>query len=212
MAEQANQNASNPKKVKKELTNYEKQQIETLKKINAYKEACEANIVGIIYKNPDLLRTTHLDGKEFTNNHWRVYFEIAKDLILVEKKNTLDDITVGVYLEKHPKLAKRYKEYGEYGLVEGAGILIKEENFDGYLNELRKWNSVIKLLARGFGVVDRLNEFCDMTAEEIYQEFEVFLNDTFVNVDLDVKSYDISDGLYELIDELDQGFAVGLPY
>lgn len=196
----------------KQLTAYQKEQIETLKKINEFKEACEANIVGIIYKNPDLLRQNHVELTEFTNNVWRVYFEISKEIILVEKKNTLDPITVGIYLEKHPKLAKRYDEYGGYTLVENAGTYIKEENFDGYLSELRKWNAVIKLEGRGFGVVDRLKDFCDMTAEEIYQEYEVYLNDTFVNLNMDVKSYDISDGLYELIDELDEGLSVGLPY
>ena len=149
----------------KQLTAYQKEQIETLKKINEFKEACEANIVGIIYKNPDLLRQNHVELTEFTNNVWRVYFEISKEIILVEKKNTLDPITVGIYLEKHPKLAKRYDEYGGYTLVENAGTYIKEENFDGYLSELRKWNAVIKLEGRGFGVVDRLKDFCDMTAK-----------------------------------------------
>lgn len=204
--------ASKTNTQKQKLTNYQLEQIETLKKIFEYKEACEANLVGIIYKNPDLLRSNHIELKEFSNNVWKVYFEIAKEIILVEKKNTLDQITVGVYLEKHPKLAKKYEEYTGYTLVENSGVLIKEENFDGYLSELRKWNSVIKLAGRGFGVVDRLKDFCDMTAEEIYQEFEVFLNDTFVNINMDVKSYDISDGIYELIDELDIGNAVGLPY
>lgn len=196
----------------KQLTAYQKEQIETLKKINEFKEACEANVVGIIYKNPDLLRQNHIELAEFTNNVWRVYFEIAKELILVEKKNALDSITVGIYLEKHPKLAQKYEEYNGYTLVDNAGSYIKEENFDGYLSELRKWNAVIKLEKRGFGVVDRLKDFCDMTAEEIYQEYEVYLNDTFVNINMDVKSYDISDGIYELIEELDKGLAVGLPY
>ena len=43
-------------------------------------------------------------------------------------------------------------------------------------------------------------------------EYEAFLNDTFVNIDSDVKSYDICDEIDELIDELDKGVAVGLPY
>ena len=70
------------------LTPWEEETLKNLKSINEYKEACEANIVGIIYKNPDLLRNTNLDTSDFTNNCWRVYFEIAKELIITEKKQT----------------------------------------------------------------------------------------------------------------------------
>ena len=51
-----------------------------------------------------------------------------------------------------------------------------------------------------------------MAAEEIYNEWEAFINDIFVNIDCDVKSYDICDGIYDLIEELDEGLAIGLPY
>ena len=83
-----NQNKINNKSSK--LTAYQKEQIEVLKKINEYKEACEANVVSIIYKEPDLLRENNIELKEFTNNIWRVYFEIAKEIIITEKKNVLD--------------------------------------------------------------------------------------------------------------------------
>ena len=95
-------------KTQKKLTPWEEELLQNLKKINEYKEACEANIVGIIYKNPDLLRNTNLDIADFTNNCWKVYFEIAKELILTENKQTLDDVTVGLYLSKHKKLEKKY--------------------------------------------------------------------------------------------------------
>lgn len=195
------------------LTPYQKEQLETLKKINEFKEACEANVVSIIYKNPDLLRENEISLNEFTNNCWRVYFEIAKEIVLVEKKSVLDNITVGIYLEKHPKLRQKYEEYGEYDLIERSSTYIKEENFDGFLAELRKWNCVIKLSSKGFNTSsEKLKDYIDMTAEEIYAEYEIYLNDIFINVDSDVKSYDISDGIYDLIEELDQGNAVGLPY
>ena len=195
------------------LTPWEEELLKNLKSIKEYKEACEANIVGIIYKNPELLKNTNLDTSDFSNNCWRVYFEIAKELIVTEQKQTLDDVTVGLYLSKHKKLEQKYIEYGEYQMIASASSYVKEENFDSYIQELRKWIAVGKLVKNGFGVTtERLSEFCDMTAEEIYQEYEVWLNDIFINIDSDVKSYDISDGIYELIDELDQGMAVGLAY
>lgn len=150
--------------------------------------------------------------EEFSNNIWRVYWTIANDIVTVEKKTVLDDITVGLYLEKHKKLKAKYDEYGGYDTILRAGEYVRVQNLDGYIEELRKWNCVIKIAKRGFPVKDRLSEFCDMTAEAIYNEFEAFLNDIFVNVESDVKSYDISDGIEALIDELDGGLAVGLPY
>lgn len=195
------------------LTPFEQEQIEVLKRINEYKVTAEANVVSILYKEPDLLRETNLVLEEFSNNVWRVFFTIASDLVLVEKKNSLDQITVNLYLEKHKKLLAKVEEYGGYAMIESAMTYVKTENFDGYLKELRKYNALCRLVKLGFPVsTERLADFNDMTAEEIYDEYNAYLNDTFVNIDQDVKSYDISDGIDELIEELDKGLAIGLPY
>lgn len=61
-------------------------------------------------------------------------------------------------------------------------------------------------------VNNRINEFCDMSLDEIYEEYEAMLNHIFINADDDVQSYSLADGIYDLIDELDAGAAVGLPY
>lgn len=200
------------KKTKK-LTPFEQETIEVLKQINEYKLVAEANVVSIIYKDPNLLRETNLTLDEFHNNAWRVFFTIASDLILVEKKNTLDIITFNLYLEKHKKLSAKVDEYGGYDAIESSKAYVKTENFDGYVHDLRKFNALIKLAKLGFPISkERLSDFNDMTAEEIYDEYNAYLNDTFVNIDQDVKSYDISYGIDELIEELDQGLAIGLPY
>lgn len=196
----------------KKLTPFEQEMLDTAKQVMEYKIAAEANVVAILYKTPDELYNTNLSLIDFSNNIWKVYFQIAHDIILVEKKNSLDDITVGLFLEKHPKLKAKYVEYGEYNTITAAMGYVKVENLSGYINELRKWKAVIQLCKRGFPVKDRLSEFADMTAEEIYNEFEAFLNDTFVNIDSDVKSYNFTDGIRDLIEKLDIGSAIGLPY
>lgn len=196
----------------KKLTPFEQELVNTIKSVAEYKLGCEANIVAILYKKPELFYENNLQLNEFNNNIWKVYWQIAFDLITIEKKSVLDDVTIGFYLEKHPKLKDKYDEYGGYDTISSAGAYVKIENFDGYVQELRKWNCVIKLAKRGFPVQSRLSDYCDMTAEEIYNEYEAFLNDTFVNIDCDIKSYDICDELDELIDELDEGVAIGLPY
>ena len=203
---------SNVAEKNKKLTPFEKEQIETAKKVLEYKVGAEANVVSIIYKRPDLIYNTNLSIEDFHDNAWRVYFEIAREIILVEKKNTLDEITIGLFLEKHNKLKTKYEEYNGFETIKAAKGYIDISNFDGYITELRKWSAIIKLIKRGFPVKDRLSDYADMTAEEIYSEFEVYLNDTFVNIDSDIKSYDICDGIHELIEDLNSGSAVGLPY
>lgn len=199
-------------KNKIKLTPFEAEQIETANKVIEYKLGAEASVVAMIYKNPDLLMGTNLELSNFHNNCWKVYFEIARDLILNEKKVTLSEIDVGLYLEKHPKLSKAYyEEYGGYKTVEDAGFYIKEENFEGYVKDLKKWNTIIKMIKVGFPVKQRLSEFCDMPIEEIYQEYEGHLNHIFSNIDYEVKSYNALDELHELVDKLNAGDDVGLP-
>lgn len=196
------------------LTPFEKQQAEIAKQILEYKLGAEASIVSMIYKNPDLLRETNLTLNDFHNNCWRVYFEIAKDLIINEKKVTLSEVDIGLYLDKHPKLADRYyNEYGGYQTIENAGFYIKEENFDSYVTDLRKWNVVAKLVKHGFPCdKERLSEICDMSAEDLYDEYTVYLNDIFANVDNNIKSYNGFAGMKDLIDELDKGTGKGIPF
>lgn len=196
----------------KKQTPFQEEQIKTAKKVLEYKLGCEANVVAILYKYPEEIYNTNLTLEDFHNNTWKIYFAIISDLVLVEHKAKIDDITIGIYLEKHSKLKAKYNEYGGYETIQSAMGYVDIKNFEGYVAELRKWKAIIHLIKRNFPVADRLSSFVDMSAEEIYNEYEAFLNDTFVNIDYDVKSYDICDGIYELIEDLDEGFAVGLPY
>ena len=198
---------------KKEPTAYETELINAVQKIKEFKLNCEANIVSIMYKNPELIYTNEkMRVEDFSNNIWRVYFNIAYDIVIKEKKQSLDEITVGLYLEKHDKLKVKYDEYNGYETIEKAKEYVKEENLIGYIEELYKWNSVLGLLKAKFPVYDQLSKFVDMNQEEIYAYYETHLNHIFINVEGEVKSYNIADEIDELIEELDKGFAVGLSY
>src|SRR5690554_1565939 len=147
----------------RELTPFEKELYNAVRKVKEFKLPAEANICSIFYKNPDLLYVyDNLKLEDFTNNIWRVYYAIAYDIIIKEKKQSLDEITVGLYLEKHDKLKKKYEEYGGYDTIEKAKEYVKEENINGYIDELHKWNVVLQLLKMKFPVYDKLSEFTDM--------------------------------------------------
>lgn len=195
------------------LTPYEKEQLETLKKVNEYKESAEANVVLCLYKDPDLVRENKIDITEFSNNCWRVFFQIIKELVLTEKKNKIDAIVVSFYLDKHPKLREKYEEYNGWDTIEGGLSYIKIENFWGFLEELHKYNAIMQLIRRGFPIpTDKLKEFCDETAEDIYKEYEILLNDTFVNMSSDVKTHNGFEGMKEYIDRMNSGEGVGIPF
>lgn len=197
---------------KKKLTPYQEEKLKCAKQVKEYKIACEANIVSIFYKKPELMYDYQLKLEDFSENTWRVYWQIAYDIIVKEKKSVLDDITVGLYLEKHSKLKQKYDEYGGYDTIDKATEYIKTSNISGYVNELKKWETVIRMIASGFPVTDRIKEFVDMSLDEIYKEYDALLNHIFINAEEDVMSYSLSDGIYDLIEQLNEGIAVGLPY
>lgn len=196
----------------KKLTPFEQEQIDTAKKILEFKLASEANIVSIFYKSPDLLYESILVLEDFSHNVWKVFWQIAYDIIIVEKKKILDDITIGLYLEKHSKLKAKYDEYGGYNTILSAMEYVNIENYDAYVTELKKWKAVLQLCKYGFPVKNRLSEFVDMTLEEIYNEYEVLLNHTFSNSIENIKSYNAFENMHEFIKELDSGTEVGMPF
>lgn len=196
------------------LTPFEKEQFEIQKKILEYKLSPEANIVGTIYKNPNLIYEIDLTLADFHHNQWKVFFKIAYDMIFVEKANVLlDDCTIGLYLRKHEKLKKKYDEYGGFEAILNTTTYIKEENFFSYISELKKWQTVFQLSKDGC-LIDKkkLSEYADMSLDEIYDDFEVLLNHTFVSVSENVKSYNVFEGMNEFIDELNSCKDVGMPF
>jgi replicative DNA helicase len=195
------------------LSAFEQEMLECYKKVREYKIACEANVVSSLWHDIDLYYTyDSLNLKSFTENSWKVYWQIGHDIIVKEKKQALDDITVGLYLEKHLKLKEQYEKYNGYETIENAKAYVKTANIDAYVKELHKWNLVLDLAKRKFPIADRIKDFADMSSEEIYDEYEAILNHVFSNIEGDDISYDITDDLYGLIDKLDEGLAVGLPY
>jgi len=196
----------------KKITPFEELMLDAAKTVRGYKLACEANIVAIFYKKPDIIYDYQLKLENFSENTWRVYWQIATDIVIKEDKSTLDDITVGLYLEKHPKLKQKYDEYGGYETIDKAKEYVKIENINGYTNELYKWNTVLLMLKNKFPVYDRIKEFVDMKLDDIYSEYEAILNHLFINSETTVNTYNACEGIHILIDDLNKGISIGLPF
>ena len=199
-------------KTASKLTAYQKEQIETLKKINEFKLAAEASAIAILYKNPEKVSETTLTLEDITNDCWKIFFAIAYGVVVTEGKGSLSEVNINFYLDKHPKLSKRFEEFGGYDTISGAMSYVDDSKLDSYVEEIKKWNAVIKLLKMGFPVSDNLKNYVDMDAEEIYQELEGYLNHIFSNVDTEIKTYNALSGLHELVDKRNAGQQNGLPF
>lgn len=193
------------------MTAFEKEQLECAKKIQEYKLSSEANVVASIFKDPELIYNVDLTVDDFSNNIWKCYFAIAYGLIITEKKPSLDEISVGIYLEKHHKLRDKIEEYGGYSTIQDATTYVELKNFDSYVNDVKKFNVLLKLLKYGFPISEKLSEYIDKTIDEIYSELEMILNHTFINTESNVKSYNIFEDMEGYINSLDKGIDIGLP-
>lgn len=196
----------------KNTTSYEEQRQQARAELLEYKIGCEGNIVAIIYKEPETIYDLKLTINDFSNNMWKVYFEIAQRILISENKKTLDNVTINVYLEKHPKLKEVYMQSGGYDNIQNLFKYIDVNNLDGFIKEFYKWKALLQLCDDGFPIKDKISLFADMPYEEIYNKFERRINNIFIDLDNTSKSYDICDGIDELIDKLDEGLAVGLPF
>ena len=198
---------------KKKKTALQEQKENIARKVLKYKLDDEASLVSMMFQEPDLLKESNLTEDDFHIEWWRLYFRILTGLVINEGKECASEIDIGLYLNKHPEQKKKYDEYGGYDTVEEAMSKIGTTNFDSYLTDLRKWNTVLKMIARGFPCDDKmLSRFCDMSVDDIYDEYTVYLNDIFANIDKTVNVYNGFDEMHELVDELDRGVNRGIPF
>lgn len=179
--------------------------------IKKIKNPIEANVISCLWKNPDLYSEyTSLIRENFSSASWQLYFQIGKECV-DEGCKVLDEFTVGIYLNKHPKMNANYDRFGGYDLIDEGQEYIVLENFEGYVNELFKWNTILSLVERGFLTEELFKTVKDKSLEDLYDFYEAHINHIFVNSDNTVKSYNACEGLLEIIDECDAGKEVGLP-
>lgn len=182
------------------------------KKISENSLSSEANVCAILWKNPDFYRTyDNITLDDFQNNIWKVYFEIGRQIIVDEQKNTLDELTVNFYLQKHEKLQAKFEEFGGYNVIEQAKEYVDISNMEGYVNDLHKFKTLKQMSDSGFPIAQNFSKYMDMTLEQIYQYYDALLNHTFLNAETEVKTYNVADGIFELIDKMDKGETFGMP-
>ena len=198
---------------KKKLVEYDKQFADVKEKLTKYMVMEEASIIACILKEPELIKDSDLTEENFDNHIWKLFFKIAHEIVIKEKKTVLDDITIGVFLESHKKLKDQFNE--KDGYAEMAKLAqVDSKDFDSYVSKAKKWKALIKLLDKGFPIVQDFDKITNdsMSLDEIYNRYETYLNDTFITIDDEIKSYNAFEGIAELVEELDEGADIGLPF
>ena len=159
--------------VKNKKSAWETECEKTSKKIDEITLGIEANIVATLYAKPEFLYQYEFALNDFNSNVWRVYWAIINELIINEKKNEIDELVVGFYLQKHSKLQEKYDEYGGWNTIQQATEYIKVENFDSQYRELHKWNTIKSMMKQGFPIANDFSNFADMSLEDIYDLYNV---------------------------------------
>ena len=170
----------------------------------------EWNIVSIYWADTSYYLSNKLDPKHFCDNNARVYYIIGSEIVK-EGKSVITDIEAGLYLQKHSKLRKVYDDAGGYETIEQLGTYINKDNIDGYINEFNKYWALMTVNEYGWLSSKDYKKFVDYDISRINDYYNARINDVFIKADNDVKSYNISHGLDDLIEKSDKGAIMGLP-
>lgn len=182
-----------------------------LARLKDISKATEANVVGALWCQPSLyLDYPDLTSQMFLNPIWKFYFATGRN---ISKKgiNKIDEVAVELYLKEKEKALAKYVEYGKFDTIENLSFYTSVENIDSYVNEIKKWSALHKLIEDMTIEESDLSTFNDLDANNIYDFFNAKLNDVFINVDDGVETFKLQDGLDEIIQEADAGLNVGMP-
>lgn len=176
------------------------------------KKPIEASIVGAMYKNPDMFHEYELALDDFSNVAWRTFYHVGSQ-IAKSGKNIIDENVVEIFLMDKQALSNVYESNGGWSTLELLLDNVHEENLQGYVNDLYKYNILEQMQMAGFNIEKNFDKLKSMSANEIYELYETLLNNLYTKSGNDkIEVVSIVDGLDEMIEECDSGQMIGLPF
>ncbi|MDY7043610.1 hypothetical protein RVS70_05265 [Virgibacillus sp. M23] len=179
-----------------------------LKKV---KNTSESYVVLSIYKNTDLYFDSNLTPDDFHDPIWKFYFAVAQSQ-LEKGKKVLDDIVIGLAVGDNQQLQNMYEEYGGYQTISNGISFVKEENFESYLTDIKKFNALLKLHDLGFPIMQKFEHYKVMSVDNIQGVLEGVLDSVFADVEIEEPVEDLSQGLWDTVMNAHQGKMRGFPY
>ena len=186
----------------------------TIERIEADREQTEASFVFCLWKDPqrydDYKTVNEGTDKTLICEEPLFYFRVGRG-IRQQGFQTIDNITVDTYLADKPTLRKHFEELNGWRACKAMMDLVNPENIDGFIDQIRKMNTLKILATRFDDMLSHPEKFEHCTNEEVYETFEYLNNSVALTTGHDSKVESlIADERY--IEELDSGMGVGLQY
>lgn len=175
----------------------------------------ESNLIGCLYNNPTLfIDHSEITPNDFNNKHWRFMFVLGKRMA-VKGYNSLTPMDVEMFIEQsgNPDIQQCFEECGGVKLVEDLhAIFENNDNVNVYIDDLKKWKALIDINTNlTIENQEELMRLSKGSFNDLYDLYTAKLNNIFINVNEDVHTQNIADGLDKLIEDANMGMKRGLP-
>lgn len=178
-----------------------------------------------MWSNPELyrkFRNHNITKDTFTENIWYYYYKLGQ-LMYDNGVRKFDEETVISFLDSRKNVSKelinKYNKYGGYETIGYLKDFCHEDkgNEEYHLNEVLKYEALRKFYKEGFINKENkelINKLVKMTLKQIQIYFNHKFKDAFWNVNYgQVEIYDLIDeDLYQTIEDMDKGMAMGIPF
>ncbi len=180
-----------------------------IEKLNKSIAIAESNLIGVLYKSPDLFSEIGINKDELSDSGL-FYYSLGEKLYEA-KYDTFDEISVYTVLDNNKGLKDTWDNYGGWNTIKEimAGVSVK--NHEAYMDTLSKYYLLRSLHKKGFDISVDFDKFALMTTNQVYDFWEYQLNSITIDSvgDVEFESLCFTD---DEIRELEAGEEVGLDY
>ncbi len=178
-------------------------------KLNKSIDIAESNLIGVLYKSPDLFSEITINKDELSDSGL-FYYGLGEKLY-ENKYDTFDEVSIYSILDNNQGLKTTWDGYGGWNTIKEimAGVSVK--NYEGYMDTLSKYYLLRNLHNKGFDISVDFNKFNLMTTNQVYDFWEYQLNSITIDSvgDVEFESLCFTD---DEIRKLEAGEELGLNY
>lgn len=179
------------------------------KKLEKNIAIAEGNLIGVLYKCPDLFSEVSINKDELSADGL-FYYTIGEKLY-ESKHDVFNEVAIYSLLEGNDSLKSSWERYGGWQTISSLTQGVSVKNYEAYVDSFSKYCLLRNLNAKGFDISKDYDKFSMMKASQVYDWWDYQLNSITIDTvsDIDFESLSLSD---EELMELDAGEEMGLNY